>query len=450
MKARALVWVMLLPACGAPEPVTTTTVRAPSAAAAVLSGEQGDPAGEAALADYPTRDEVEAEVEAYGDKLTETSAEALLAAEDLPSQEALDALLREADLAVLETALTEADAALLFVPKDKVPDPALLMAKEDAAATFVLKSTAEDYEALALVTDLPDTSGLLTKDELEATYASASQLTSAHYSKTAANQTFQTKTAPLAPGLVSAVDAAIASALAERSCPDGMLPVGDACVDRFEASAWSDPGCEGTQYGADGKDDYPATFPDSGAFALPVYACSKAGVRPSRSITWFQAQQACAASGKRLCADAEWQTAAAGTPDADSACRIDPFAGTPAVIDASTACTSAWGVADLVGNASEWTASLRVSGKKWVQSTTYALTDAWPAGYGDGQDVTAGVNGYAARETDDGTYSKGLPAAVVRGGSYLDGKAAGVFHMDWTRSPAEALPTLGFRCCATR
>jgi len=40
------------------------------------------------------------------------------------------------------------------------------------------------------------------------------------------------------------------------------------------------------------KDDYPTTFPDSGNWKTKVYACSIKGTKPSRYMTWFQAQLA--------------------------------------------------------------------------------------------------------------------------------------------------------------
>lgn len=46
-----------------------------------------------------------------------------------------------------------------------------------------------------------------------------------------------------------------------------------------------------------------------------IYAVSLAGETPSSRITWFQAQQACKNSQKRLPSNAEWQAAVAGSPD---------------------------------------------------------------------------------------------------------------------------------------
>src|SRR6185503_1271999 len=95
---------------------------------------------------------------------------------------------------------------------------------------------------------------------------------------------------------------------------DVMVRVGPLCVDKYEASVWSNPRGTGTQY-PQSDPRFPATFPVNGNWTEPLYAVSKPGVYPARFLTWFQAQQACALSGKRLLTNAEWQMAAAGTPD---------------------------------------------------------------------------------------------------------------------------------------
>jgi len=124
-------------------------------------------------------------------------------------------------------------------------------------------------------------------------------------------------------------------------CAPDSVRVAGVCLDRVEASIWRlPPGAtelvdsirngtvtlEGlTTAGAFqlgdvdgflcGPGDYPSTFPRTGAWTEPLYAVALPGVVPSRCVTWFQAQQACALSGKRLPTNAEWQLAATGTPD---------------------------------------------------------------------------------------------------------------------------------------
>ena len=83
-----------------------------------------------------------------------------------------------------------------------------------------------------------------------------------------------------------------------QSCPSDMVAVGPVCVDKYEASVWSDAAGTGTRYGAS-ADDYPCS--DNGNDCpTRIYAVSRDRVTPSRFITWFQAQQACANVGKRL------------------------------------------------------------------------------------------------------------------------------------------------------
>src|SRR5207237_7649964 len=109
-----------------------------------------------------------------------------------------------------------------------------------------------------------------------------------------------------------------ASAYVAATCPAGMVKVGPTCIDRYEDSVWSKPN-GGKQYGVSSA-DYPCNA--NGQDCSHIYARSVKGVKPSRFITYFQAQQALANSGKRLPTNAEWQAAVAGTPDS-SACNVN-------------------------------------------------------------------------------------------------------------------------------
>jgi len=136
---------------------------------------------------------------------------------------------------------------------------------------------------------------------------------------------------------------------------DEMVKVGDFWVDRYESSVWQNADCSGIQYGD--TDDWATVsvgFPYHGSFTVPLYACSVTGVTPSRYLTWFQAQSACAASGKRLLTNGEWQAAVAGTED-PGGCVVS--AGGPRATGAGT-CLSHWGVEDLIGNLWEWVGGL--------------------------------------------------------------------------------------------
>jgi hypothetical protein len=163
---------------------------------------------------------------------------------------------------------------------------------------------------------------------------------------------------------VFAVSLLLAS-LAQAECPPDSVEVGPLCVDKYEASVWEIPVAnkklinrvkqgEATlhdltaggalQCGIDSA-DYPCS--DNGNDCKDeIFAVSIPGVIPSQFATWFQAQQACANTRKRLPTNAEWQMTAAGTPD-----------GPPCIVSATgpgpigtEGCVSTWGAFDMVGN----------------------------------------------------------------------------------------------------
>ena len=236
---------------------------------------------------------------------------------------------------------------------------------------------------------------------------------------------------------------------------DEVVRAGDFWIDRFEASTWSSADCSGL-LGAS-SDNYPATFPDSGQWTAPVFACSVTGVSPARHLTWFQAQQACVASGKRLCTNAQWQAAAAGTfdpnesPNPNFQCnttfpvRMTGQAGEEQEIGG--ACISNWGVEDAIGNLGEWVADWIVAGPPPAD----ALADIyeqhpWPVSFGD--DLTRNVVGAAANTA--GSPVSGLPAALVRGGDRMQSQLAGIFALDARWSPSHSSALVGLRCCLAR
>jgi formylglycine-generating enzyme required for sulfatase activity len=245
-------------------------------------------------------------------------------------------------------------------------------------------------------------------------------------------------------------------------CPADAVKVGTVCVDKYEASVWQIPltekslikkvqqgkataaelnaasrqlGCTSAPF-LHGL--YPASFPATGNWTpFPgsdppspgVFAASVAGVLPSACTTWFQAEEACALSGKRLLTNQEWQRAAAGTPDPGNADDGTTTCATnsvnPANTGARSACVSSWGVNDMVGNVNEWVAD-------WVPQST-GVCPGWGS-FSDDLMCLAGASTTAAG-----------PGALIRGGNWFFGTAPGVFAVV-DSSPSSAGNDVGFRC----
>src|SRR5262245_28431191 len=260
-------------------------------------------------------------------------------------------------------------------------------------------------------------------------------------------------------------------------CPPDSVKVGDACIDLYEESVWQIPPsnttlvrrvlsgratlADLTSGGATQLSPAPscspfppANFPQNGnwtpvAGSNPpspgVYAVSIPGVPPSTCITWFQAAQACAVSGKHLVRNEEWQRAAAGTPDPGNADDGTTTCATnsagPAKTGARSSCKSSWGTFDMVGNVREWVADwsdLASNCTDWTEHTP--VVGALIAGH----DLSC-FGGAGNTSGSSGTFGN-LPGALVRGGFWADGENAGVFAVDLAVDPPFAAFNFGFRC----
>ncbi len=214
---------------------------------------------------------------------------------------------------------------------------------------------------------------------------------------------------------------------------DIMVKVGPLCVDVYEASVW-DSLTGGTQI----TEALPCSVNGNDCSgANPIFARSIAGVTPRASITWFQAQQACAMSGKRLLTNAEWQMAAAGTPDTGGAddgsttCNTDNREPGVAATGSRSACVSNWLVYDMVGNLWEWVAD-------WIQDNSDSYS-------GSTSTATYGSDGIFGIDEafPEGDY---FPAALFRGGYWFGGSLAGVFALVAADGPSFSYSFIGFRC----
>jgi len=197
-----------------------------------------------------------------------------------------------------------------------------------------------------------------------------------------------------------------------------------------------------------------ATFPRNGQWTTPsppIAARSRKGVNPTSGITWFQANEACRASGKRLPTGDEWLAAARGTPDPGDDMGVAGRCNTGGSVIRATggaqtgdasACVSWFGAEDMIGNVAELTA-------EWYAGVGDASLYAqpWPEDYGDGQDGTLNVD---SAPYSQGSKALGLPAVALRGGTYSEGTSAGLFAFYVHTAPSEASWRAGFRCAISR
>ena len=211
------------------------------------------------------------------------------------------------------------------------------------------------------------------------------------------------------------------------ACPGDMVAVGSICIDKYEAYVTTTP-TGSTAVNPVANVDCSV----NGTNCTAVYAQSLPAVTPSTNFTWFQAQQACANVGKRLPTNAEWQMAAAGTPN--------PVTGAECVVDkvgiqvtgSIPGCISNYDALDMVGNVLEWVAD-------------------WVPGSGAETIAVANANFGGDRITAKNAFNQGtganMPAAILRGGSQFTPTAeAGVFFYAADSSPAIQSPNVGFRC----
>jgi hypothetical protein len=245
--------------------------------------------------------------------------------------------------------------------------------------------------------------------------------------------------------------AVTAAAGASATCAPDAVPAGTVCLDRYEATVWRVPAPAttnaslvrkielgiatsgdltaggATQLGVAG-DDYAPCTDDGQSCAGDVYAVSLPLETPSTNITWFQAQQACASSGKTLPTSAEWQVGADGTPDPgpdNGTTDCNSASGGVSRTGSRAGCKSSRGAFDMAGNVEEWVGD-------WAPLSSVCTGWGAPS---DDRMCLAGASTLA-----------GGPGALTRGGSFVDGAGAGPLAVVGGRRTALTSGFIGFRC----
>ena len=155
-------------------------------------------------------------------------------------------------------------------------------------------------------------------------------------------------------------------------------------------------------------------------------AVSRAGVPPARSVTWYDARDACEAAGKRLCTEQEWMIACTGAEqideDKDGILSRDLLQGRQ----------HAYGEHYREG----WCADSRKSDDLRELLTGNHPRCATPEGVYDLEGVTKEWIGLSPDQ------------AVTKGGSYKSGASARCGYYKDSDAPDAREDTIGFRCCS--
>ena len=210
----------------------------------------------------------------------------------------------------------------------------------------------------------------------------------------------------------------------------------DRWVDAYELVVFENSDCTGTAYGQ-GVDDYPAGWPTVAEPMVTLYACSLPDVQPSGHLSWYRAERACLAQGKRLCEGTEWALACNGANNTaypygnlfQSGTCNDCIGGTGQVefTGSFPDCTAGKRTFDMSGNMTEWLSI----------ASTNTPTSKMVAGHG-----------YTEFICGDGQFCDSYETYPNGEDWVTNASKCAVSDQPWLRfPPAQAEAWLGARCC---
>jgi hypothetical protein len=162
---------------------------------------------------------------------------------------------------------------------------------------------------------------------------------------------------------------------------------------------------------------------------------------PWRFVTYTQAQQLCARSGKRLPTNEEWYKVAIGLGDTTSC-----FSGSNSEpkLTGSAKCTTPTNIDDLVGNVWEWMDDVVTNGnyqeRILPESGYVSLVDD------NGVVIETSQNPEANFGKDYAWINKEGVRGILRGGFYGSGEDGGIFTQNISVALDFASAGVGFRC----
>jgi serine/threonine protein kinase len=287
----------------------------------------------------------------------------------------------EAARAEAERIASERAAAEKAAAEAKKPPTAFEKAAADKAAL------AEKREAFAAEKAAKDKENAEKREAFAAEKAAKDKEAAEKREAAAAEKAAKDKEHPVAAQKTEKPAAVVATAAAAEGgpCPENMrmVPAGSFKM----GTAADDP--------MRGFDEKALSSVEVGAFCVDQFEFpNKRGVSPTINVAFADAKRLCEGRGKRLCSEEEWEKSCKGPGNARwpygnvfdaNACNTEDEAGDDRLISPSgrfAKCRSGFGVADLSGNASEWTAEKIVKGGSFGRADFAVRCSARQAGTG--------------------------------------------------------------------